>query len=83
MAEAEDGLTAVRAAEHERPDLVILDISMPVMSGLMAAQHISALYRDVAIIMVSSHTELLFKQEAFRCGARGYVIKRRRYMDSS
>src|SRR5437588_1157849 len=47
IAEVGDGFEACRAAEHEKPDLVILDISMPVMNGLTAAQHIRALYRDV------------------------------------
>src|SRR5436305_1901557 len=74
IAEAANGLDAVRAAEHEQPDLVILDISMPVMDGLVAAQHIRALYPDVPVIMVTGHTEPIFRKKAYHCGALGYVL---------
>ena len=77
IAEAGDGLEAVSAAELERPDLVILDVSMPVMDGLMAAQDIKARYPAVPIIMISGHTDTAHVREAFRCGAHGYVFKPR------
>ena len=77
IAEVGDGFEACRAAEHEKPDLVILDISMPVMNGLTAAQHIRALYRDVHIIIVTMHTESNYVEEAFRSGAQGYVWKQK------
>ena len=81
IAEAANGFDAVRAAEHEEPDLVVLDISMPVMNGLVATQHIRALYRDVPIIMITEHSEMAFRAEAYRCGALGYVLKGRASID--
>jgi len=77
IAEAEDGLAAVSAAEREKPDLVILDISMPRMDGLIAAQNIKARYPDVPIIIISGHTDTTRVREAFRCGVHGYVFKHR------
>ena len=77
IAEARNGLEAVSAAEMERPDLVILDVSMPVMDGLIAAQGIKARYPAVPIIMISGHTDTAHVREAFRCGAQGYVFKLR------
>jgi len=75
IAEVGNGLEASRAAEQQRPDLVILDISMPIMDGFVAAQNIKARYPDVPIIMISGNTEANSMQEAFRCGADGYVPK--------
>ena|SRR5436305_1689042 len=77
IAEAADRLEAVSAAEQEKPDLVILDISMPRMDGFIAAQNIKARYPDVPIIMISGHTDIGHVREAFRCGAHGYVFKHR------
>src|SRR5436309_2770930 len=65
IAEARNGLEAVSAAEMERPDLVILDVSMPVMDGLIAAQDIKARYPAVPIIMISGHTDTAHVREAF------------------
>jgi len=74
-AEVGDGLEALRAAEQERPDLVILDISMPVMDGFIAAQNIRARYPHVLIIMISGNMDAGSIKEAFRCGAHGCLSK--------
>ena len=75
IAEAGNGLEAIGAAEQERPDLVILDISMPIMDGFIAAQNIKALYPDVPIIMISGNMDAGSIKEAFRCGAHGCLSK--------
>jgi len=75
IAEAGNGLEAIGAAEQERPDLVILDISMPIMDGFIAAQNIKALYPDVPIIMISGNVNANSMQAAFRCGAQGFISK--------
>ena len=77
VGEAENGLEATRAVEREQPDLAILDVSMPVMNGLVAARCIGTLDPQLPIIMVTEHTEFTYVEEAFRCGARGYVAKAR------
>ena len=76
VGEAENGLEAVEAAEHLRPDIVLLDISMPVMGGLPAARRMKSSLPEVRIIFVSHHPEPAYIKEAFSSGANGYVLKR-------
>jgi len=75
VAEVENGLDGIRAAEQERPDLVILDISMAVMNGFGAAQDITARYPGVQLIMMSGNMDASSREEAFRCGAHSCVAK--------
>ena len=75
ITEVENGLEAVKAAEHEPPDLVILDVSMPVMDGFLAAQNIKARRPDIPVIIISGSIDVGCPDEAFRCGAQGYVSK--------
>jgi DNA-binding NarL/FixJ family response regulator len=75
VGEAGDGATAVELADELRPDVVLLDISMPVMTGLEAARLIRERLPDVRAIIVSSYTAPVFIEEAFRIGAQGYVFK--------
>lgn len=62
--------------EHE-PDIALLDISMPVLNGLDAAQKITETKPAVKVILVTSYAEPAYVEEAFRRGARGYVLKGR------
>jgi DNA-binding NarL/FixJ family response regulator len=75
VAEAGDGIEAVRAALDADIDLAILDVSMPRMTGITAAREILAARPQVRVLMLSMHdsTEYLF--EALRAGASGYVLK--------
>jgi len=72
-----DGQAAIETAEKVRPDVALLDISMPVMNGLDAAKQIAEAVPEVKIIVVTSHAEPAYVEEAFRRGARGYVLKGR------
>ncbi len=76
VGEASDGQEAVAAAERLRPDLVLLDISMPIMSGFEAARQIRERLPGLPIVFVSQHAETAYVDEAFDAGARGYVLKR-------
>jgi CheY-like chemotaxis protein len=58
-AEAADGAEAVSLAKQHRPNLVILDLSMPVMSGLEAAREIKRIMPDVPIILFTIHSDLM------------------------
>jgi DNA-binding NarL/FixJ family response regulator len=75
VGEAENGAIAVELVDRLRPDLVLLDISMPVMTGLEAARVIRQRLPDIRVIIVSSHTNPAFIAEAYELGASGYVQK--------
>jgi DNA-binding NarL/FixJ family response regulator len=76
VAEAEDGQMGVDTAERVQPDLVLLDVTMPVMSGFVAAQRMRERLPSVQIIFVSQHQDRLYADKAFESGADGYVLKR-------
>jgi DNA-binding NarL/FixJ family response regulator len=75
VGEAADGRQAVERAEAAKPDIVILDIAMPNMTGIEAAQRISALLPHAAIIILSMHSDEGYVLRALKAGARGYVLK--------
>jgi PAS domain S-box-containing protein len=74
-AEAVDGRDAVQKARAERPDIVVMDISMPNMNGLDAAREIKGILPQTEIVMVSQHDSAEMVRQAFKAGARGYVMK--------
>ncbi len=75
VAEAADGAEARDMALELRPDLAILDVKMPVMTGLEATRAIHQEAPDVAILILSMHDEERYLFEALKAGAAGYVLK--------
>ncbi len=75
IAEAEDGRAAVKEALAHRPDLVIMDISMPGLTGIEATREILAQSPQTRVIILSVHSRKTFIMEALKAGARGYVVK--------
>lgn len=75
VAEAGDGLEAVRAALATEVDLAILDVSMPRMTGINAAREILGARPHVKALMLSMHDSNEYLFEALRAGASGYVLK--------
>ena len=75
VAEAADGAEAVAVALRERPDLCILDVSMPKLTGLQAAREIRAQAPEVGVLMLSMHDDERYLFEALKAGAGGYVLK--------
>jgi DNA-binding NarL/FixJ family response regulator len=75
VGEAADGREAVHMAERLRPDVVLLDVSMPVMGGFEAAKELRRLLPETVIIFVSSHADPTYEDEALGTGAVGYVAK--------
>jgi DNA-binding NarL/FixJ family response regulator len=76
VAEAEDGVAAVEAALRERPDVAVLDVSMPRMTGVQAAREIKARCPDTSIVLLSMHDEERYMFDGLKAGASGYVLKR-------
>ena len=75
IAEAENGLAAIQAAEALHPDLVFLDISMPVLDGFQAAVQFRRDLPTIRIIIVTSHSGNAYVEQAFQSGAQAYVVK--------
>jgi DNA-binding NarL/FixJ family response regulator len=75
VAEAPDGIQAVEQALASRPDLCILDVAMPKMTGLQAAREIRAHMPSVRVLMLSMHDDDRYLFEALKAGASGYVLK--------
>ena len=75
VAEAADGVEAVAAALRERPDVCILDVAMPRMTGLQATREIKAQAPDTAVLVLSMHADERYLFEALKAGASGYVLK--------
>jgi two-component system response regulator NreC len=75
VGEAGDGRAAVDLAETARPDIVVLDITMPNLNGIEAARQINAKHIGVSTIVLSMHADESFVLRALKAGARGYLLK--------
>lgn len=75
VSEAANGEEAVKMAETLRPDIVLLDISLPGMSGIETATNICAVSPASRIIFVSQHDSVQTVRDALSAGAHGYVVK--------
>ncbi|MGK0185341.1 MAG: DNA-binding NarL/FixJ family response regulator [Verrucomicrobiales bacterium] len=75
MGEAGTARDAMRAFTEKRPDLVVVDISLPDKNGIELIKDLHALDGNVKILVVSMHDEEVYTERALRAGARGYVMK--------
>lgn len=75
VAEASDGHEAIRHVMALRPDVVVMDISMPGLDGLAATRTLKAQVPDVAIVTLTRHGSDAYVQELLRAGVSGYVLK--------
>jgi len=75
VAEAADGLEAVRLIEAHRPDLLIVDIGMPKLSGIDVAARSQKLDRPPTVIILSMHSDESYILRALAAGARAYLLK--------
>lgn len=71
-----DGRSLLRSAEQLRPDVVLLDISMPLLNGLDAAMHLRKVLPSIHIVFVTMHADAEYVRAAFRAGGAGYLVKR-------
>jgi len=70
-----DGRAAVEAYERLRPDLLLLDVGLPLLNGIEAARQIKRIAPEAKILFVTMHVDKIYVEEAFDAGASGYVLK--------
>ncbi|SDJ05325.1 two component transcriptional regulator, LuxR family [Lentzea albidocapillata subsp. violacea] len=75
VGEAGDGAEAISLARRDKPDLAILDIAMPRLTGLQAARELSRLLPDLRILILTMYDNEQYFFEALKAGASGYVLK--------
>ncbi|PWS52062.1 DNA-binding response regulator [Streptomyces sp. FT05W] len=75
VAEAGDGAEAIEMARSERPDLAVLDIAMPRLTGLQAARELSRVMPELRILMLTMYDNEQYFFEALKAGASGFVLK--------
>ncbi len=73
--EAKNGVEAIEKYKKYQPDIVTMDISMPMMTGIEAVRTIVEMYHDARIVMISAIDEKNLVFEALECGAKHYIIK--------
>ena len=75
IASASDGLEALELAGELRPDIVLMDVTMPRMNGIIATEKIVSKFPDIKVIVLSMHSDRRFIAETLKAGARGYLLK--------
>ena len=75
VGEAGDGNEAVRLGKELKPQVIVMDCALPGISGLVAARRILEASPDIAILMLSMHSEETWVRQALDAGARGYILK--------
>jgi DNA-binding NarL/FixJ family response regulator len=73
---APDGRAALEAASTLRPDVMLLDVSMPLLNGVDAAREIRKLSPDTKLVMLTMHADPMYAIESFRAGCSAYLLKR-------
>ena len=76
VGQVSDGRALVAAAAELKPDLIVLDIAMPLLNGVEAARQIKHQARDVKLVFVTMNEDTDLAAEAFRSGASAYLLKR-------
>lgn len=75
VAEASDGETAIQRAADFKPDVIVMDVSMPGMNGLVATRKLKRLAPGISVVTLTRHADDAYLQELLRAGAAGYVLK--------
>ncbi|HVG01812.1 MAG TPA: response regulator transcription factor [Nitrospira sp.] len=76
VASVEDGRGLLEAAQRTSPDLILLDISMPLLNGLDAARQLTKIVPECKLIFLTMHANPAYATEAFQAGASAYLLKR-------
>jgi DNA-binding NarL/FixJ family response regulator len=75
VGEAADGREALKLSETLHPEIAVLDLSMPVLNGLAAAQELRRVSRDTKTILLTMYSDRSYVLQALKAGAKGYVLK--------
>jgi DNA-binding NarL/FixJ family response regulator len=75
VGETADGIVTVQAAQEKKPDIVLMDISMPELNGIEATRQIIESRPDTRVIMLSMHSDQRYIAECLKAGAVGYILK--------
>ncbi len=75
VGEARDGVEAIRLAEELRPDVVLMDVSMPVLDGVEATRILHARWPEIPVVVLTMHADDDLIVRAVRAGAAGYLVK--------
>jgi DNA-binding NarL/FixJ family response regulator len=70
-----DGRELVAAAEKLRPDVMVVDISMPMLNGIEAVRQIKKVHPEIKVVFLTMHPDVAYAVSAFKAGASGYVLK--------
>ena len=75
VGEAKTGREAVRLAGELRPQVIVMDIAMPLMNGLEATRQILKTFPEAKVLILSAHSDAEYVEQVIKAGARGYLIK--------
>ena len=76
VAEAPDGTQAVQAARESKPDVALMDLTMPAVGGMAAIRQIMQDFRETRVLVLTMHSDPAYLRSALAAGASGYVLKR-------
>jgi len=76
VGEAADGVEAIQAVKKNRPDVVLMDISMPKLGGLEATVEIKKMNPDIKILVLTQYEDTVYIRRFFKAGASGYLLKK-------
>ncbi|MGC1776847.1 MAG: response regulator transcription factor [Xanthobacteraceae bacterium] len=76
VGEAASGLAALKVIRDKRPDVAVLDISMPELNGIVLSRRLAAEIPQVSVLMLTLHEDRAYLNQAMEAGVRGYVLKR-------
>jgi DNA-binding NarL/FixJ family response regulator len=71
----EDGRALLAAAERLRPDVIVADISMPLLNGIDSVRQIKKAHEEIKVVFLTMHPDVTYAVSAFEAGASGYVLK--------
>jgi DNA-binding NarL/FixJ family response regulator len=76
VGEATSGLAALKLIREKRPDVAVLDISMPKLNGIMLSRRLAGEMPDLRVLVLTLHEDRAYLNQALEAGVRGYVLKR-------